>query len=933
MKRLVPALLALSLAAGAAASPGRREELFGTRIAALSFEGDAAPDAEAFARLTDLRPGQVLTEGAVRRAIRNLFATRRFLDLSVEASPGPQGLQVVVRYAAAPRIRTLEISGKGIPDKGRLRDTIGLSAGDLWAADASEPIEEAIRAHLRARGRFEAKVAVVVTGDPEADVVDVRFDIEPGPAATAGPPEWIGSLASVSPAGLMKEARQKAGKAYSESRARGDAERFEAWLRRNGHGRAEVRWEGAAYDPGTKRATPRYKAFVGPRTLLRVAGVPESEVRKHAGSPWSRLEPPDEETVRMFRGRLLESYQEEGYARAKVDVTFEMTDEEEIASFTVEKGDRFAVGRVAVEGTKAVRAGTVRDAVVTTPPGLFTKGRLVESELRADAEAILGVYRSRGYRDAKVAPPEVAPGARPFTLDATLRVTEGPLYTVASRSISGNGKLSEEELRPGLLTEPGRPFTEEGVNADVAALGGRYQEKGFADARVEGAVKLRPADDPSRAEAEVAFSIFEGDQVLFDRAIVRGYRKTRLSVIERELGRLEGQPFSLTKTLEIQRNLTALGVFSRVEVAPFPTDPDTGRRTVVVTVTEGKPWSLLYGLGAEYDSAAAPQFSPRVSFGASYNNLFGRAIVAGGEIRYSKRETRFRLFALEPSFFDLGVPLSFQVFDGQDTREGYDVKRRGFYIDTQKKLSARVKMAVRYQYELVNPSQDPGLGADQRQDQENRISSIGPAVSWDTRDDPIDPKKGLFVSLETKYAFPLFAATADFVRGSVLAAGYLATGAASRLAVAGRVGAIEPLGPCNALDNPTCQPNLQIPIPERIFAGGRTTHRAFGQDALGIPGQTVNADGVGYGGNGLLLFNVEWRVRAAGDLGIALFFDVGNVWDDWRKIRFREMRPGAGAGLFYMTPVGPVRIDYGVKLDRKPEESLGTFHFSVGYAF
>ena len=86
-------------------------------------------------------------------------------------------------------------------------------------------------------------------------------------------------------------------------------------------------------------------------------------------------------------------------------------------------------------------------------------------------------------------------------------------------------------------------------------------------------------------------------------------------------------------------------------------------------------------------------------------------------------------------------------------------------------------------------------------------------------------------------------------------------------------------------------------------------------------------------GNGLLLFNVEWRVKAVGDLGVAVFFDAGNVWSDWKKLNLAEIRPGTGLGLYYMTPVGPIRADYGVKLDKKPNESLGTFHFSVGYAF
>ena len=926
--------LAAVLAFPSAGAPARGDELYGGRIAALAFEGDAAPQPEAWGRLTDLRPGQVLTRGAVRRSLRDLFATRLFLDLSVEASPGPEGVFVVVRFVAAPRIRMLEIVGKGIPEKGRLRDAIAYSTGDLWAPDAAEPLEETIRRHLKAWGRFEAKVALDVTGDPGQNFVDLRIEIEPGPAAVAAPPEFAGGLGPVGEGRLLKEAKQKPGKVFQEARARGDSERYEAYLRQSGYGRAEVRWDSVAYDAKTQKATARYKVFVGPRVVLNVTGAPLADVKKHAESPWRRLEPPDEETVLRFRERLIEAYQEHGYAKAKVEVTFETKLEEEIVSFVIEKGDRYAVGRVAVDGTKAVKSQTVRDAVETGPPSLFSRGRLVEANLLSDADAILGVYLARGFRDAKVAAPEVTPGRRPLTLDVAFDVTEGPRYTVTSRSFSGNSKFTEVELLPGLSTTPGHPFTEEGLNADVATLGGRYQEKGFPDARVDGAAKLVPGADPSAAGAEVGFSIFEGERVFFGKTIVRGFRKTRLSVIERQLGNLEGQPFSLTKTLEMQRSLAVLGVFSRADVQTLPADPDTSRRTVLVTVTEGKPWSLLYGFGADYSSSSSPKFSPRLSLGASYNNLFGRAIIAGSDLVLSRRQNRFRLFLREPSFLDIGLPLAVQVFAGQDYQPGYSVKRGGVYFDTSKKLSETVKTLFRIQYEIVQPSSDPGLGPDQRQNQQNLIASIGPAVSWDTRDDVVAPTKGFLVSAEFKYAFPLFAATAHFVRGSLLATGYHALRPNSVLAVAVRYGVIQPFGPCDIIgENPDCKPNLMVPIPERLFAGGRTTHRAFGQDALGIVGQTVNTDLVGYGGNGLLLFNVEWRQRLTGSLGVALFFDDGNVWDDWRKVNLAELRPGAGVGLFFMTPVGPIRLDYGMKLDKKPEETLGVFNFSVGYAF
>ena len=292
----------------------------------------------------------------------------------------------------------------------------------------------------------------------------------------------------------------------------------------------------------------------------------------------------------------------------------------------------------------------------------------------------------------------------------------------------------------------------------------------------------------------------------------------------------------------------------------------------------------------DYSSATEPKFSPRVSLGASYNNLFGRAIVAGSEPSRLAPAEPVPALPREPSFLDLRVPaLGLGLRRPGLPARATPSSAGGVYFDTSKKVSRTGQDAlpppVRDRPALADPGPRPGPALNQQ----NLIASIGPAISWDTRDDPFAPTKGFLVTAEMKYAFPLFAATAHFVRGSLLAAGYHSFRPDSVLVVAVRYGAIQPFGPCDIIgQNPLCKPNLMVPIPERLFAGGRTSHRAFGQDALGIMGQTVNTDLVGYGGNGLLLFNVEWRQRLVGGLGGALFFDDGNVWDDWRKVNLER---------------------------------------------
>ena len=939
MKRfLLGFLVAAALGGPAGADVPAGGGLWGSRIGALAFEGDVPGDPARWEKLTDLAPGKPLTETAVRASLRNLFATRLFLDLSIEAAPSASGALVVIRFTAAPRIRSLELVGANLPERSRMRDLIGLDVADTWGVDAAAPIEDTLRRHLHARGYFEANVSVVVTGAEEGDAVDVRAEVVPGRRAQMGAPDWSGKLDDALRSDLEKAVRIKPGSAWRESRARADADRYTERLRKSGFARAEVRFDGSRYDAASNEAHAKYAVFVGPRIVLRVVGAPESDVRSHSASPWAKGDPTDEETVRSFRDALLRTYQEHGYAKAQVDLTFETGTGEDTVTFTVVKGARWAVGRVRIVGVHALKPSDVRQVIATSSPGLLARGRLVDAELKDDAEAVAGLYRSKGYRDAKVGKPEVADGKRPLTLDVTFRIEEGPRYTVDKRTFTGESKLTEAELAKDLETIPGRPFDAATVNADVSTIGGRYQAKGFVDARIDASVKPAAGEAGTGRREDVGFSIFEGEPVTFGKTILRGFRKTRLSVLERTLAHKEGEPFDPAKLLESGRNLDRLGVFSRVDTTYFPTDPETKSRTVVVSVVEGKPWSLIYGVGAEYQSGRDRAFSPRLSLGASYNNLFGRAIIASGEVRWSRIETRAYFVLREPSILDSKMPLTFTALVGNDFQQGYEVKRAGAYLDTMKPLSEHVRASLRYQYEIVQPSQDPGLGPDQRINQKNKISSLGPGISWDRRDDPINPRSGWLVTGDLKWAFPLFTADADFLRATLLASFYRPW-RDSVFAFAFRTGAIQPLGPCIVSENNPCdprRPNLEIPIPERLFLGGRTTHRAFIQDALGIPGETLtyDADGpVGYGGNFMLLFNAEWRLRLAGALGMTFFFDAGQVWADYSRVNLSQIRLGAGAGVQYLTPVGPIRLEYGVKLDKKPGESLGVFNFSVGYAF
>jgi outer membrane translocation and assembly module TamA len=127
-----------------------------------------------------------------------------------------------------------------------------------------------------------------------------------------------------------------------------------------------------------------------------------------------------------------------------------------------------------------------------------------------------------------------------------------------------------------------------------------------------------------------------------------------------------------------------------------------------------------------------------------------------------------------------------------------------------------------------------------------------------------------------------------------------------------------------------------LPASERFFAGGDTTIRGYALDSVGAP-NTISSEGFPIGGSALVILNVELRTPVWRDVGAAFFVDGGNVFARVSEFSVGDLRGGTGFGLRYRSPIGPIRIDLGFKMDRRVIggrlEPRTALHFSIGQAF
>jgi len=258
-----------------------------------------------------------------------------------------------------------------------------------------------------------------------------------------------------------------------------------------------------------------------------------------------------------------------------------------------------------------------------------------------------------------------------------------------------------------------------------------------------------------------------------------------------------------------------------------------------------------------------------------------------------------------------------------------------------------LRVGLRYEYQQIAPTNPQDLSTIEvekfpKADQPIKQSAIGPSLFYDRRDDILDPHAGWYATLAGKYAFPFINATATYGKVSGQAAWFTRL-LGGVLGVSGRAGAIFPYD-----EQPGVPP---VPIAERFFAGGSATARGFDTDLEGIPRVTVDpntaavrntADPTGscaqdfpqypqlarydcnpgpriIGGNGFMAWSVEYRYPILGNLGLSVFYDLAQVWENPQDINFRfegesGLRQSIGAGLHYLTPIGPLRLEYATPL-------------------
>jgi len=962
------------LAAGLAV-PARAAvtDYVGKPIASVRFivEGRDAGDPSLSDRV-QTRVGRSLSMADVRESVTHLYSLGQFEDVRVDASLAANGVAVRYDLSLVHPVSKIAFAWKanaaGVDEERLRRAAIERGGTSLRVSRAGE-MAAAVKGALGERGYLNPTVAPSTEILHAPHSTTLVFTIDPGPRTVIGDLSVTG-LPGMTPAEFLGQLGLARGAPYEPEALAARRERYLATVRRRGYYEAKVTPVLTLAD-ANRVANLAVVVDRGPHVRVVFDGDRLPDNRRADLVPVEREGSVDEDLLEDSTNRIEEFLRAQGYRDAAAPHTRAAVGDELVITFKVNKGPVYRVARVQISGNTSV-------PLVALEPNLRLREGMPFSAARLDADiaAIEEFYKRSGFVGAKAesgVEPQAAAGASPVPVAVRIIIREGVRTLVGSVTFSGNQSIDATTLSGLVRLQPDRPFVPAQLAVDRDAVLLHYLNLGYENATID----VKPDVSRDGTRADLLFAVREGSQILIDHVIVVGNVRTSTETIERELQLHAGEPLGREARFESQRRLSALGLFRRVSITELGHGDDR-RRDVLVTVEEASTTTIAYGGGVEGRRLVVQeanglageefQFAPRASFEIGRRNLFGKnrsaTAFASGSLPLSRQQTasdtpttnvgefRFGGTYREPRIFDTSADAFINVTLEQQRRSSFDFRRRSATVEIARRFRRVVSVSGNYQIQRVevfnNLVTSEQLLID-RTFPKVRLSSFSASVSHDTRNDPADAASGNLFSADGQLAARAIGSKVGFVKSRFTAQMFRSLPKARGIVFAGsaRLGLASAF-PREAVDDQERvivgsdgQPLIvdELYASERFYAGGDTTIRGFALDAVGVrhdPPQTVDTidpKGFPLGGNGVVILNAELRVPVRGGLQGAGFVDTGNVFQRVTTMDLTELRTAVGFGVRYKSPIGPIRVDLGFKVNRRPDEPLREWFVTFGQAF
>ena len=915
----------------------------GKQIAEIEFPNGQPLDPADLARVLPLKKGQLLHASDVAQAIDGLFATGRFEDIVVEAEPA--GDSVVVRFVTknARFLGGIKVEGKVFesPNRAQVNGAAQLSLGaPFHDGDVTEAVDRMHRL-LQANGFYDAQVTPTVDQGKDAQQIFLSFHIQEGKRAKYDTPTITG-VTKLPDATILRATGWRFPivhwwKHVTSSRTRGGVQGVVKKYGGKDRLMAKVELKKLDYDDTRRRVRPDLDIDAGPVVKITATETKVSRRVLKRYVPVFQQGAVDDDLLETGKRNLQEYFQGQGFYDVNVEFKVQpVRDDQETVEYAITRGMLYKLVRVSITGNRYFDTDSIRERMFMQPAGFLVlrHGRYSEAFQRRDEESIANLYSSNGFRDAKVTSRVTRDvRGRPGDIAVTVQIDEGSQWVVDDLAIHGATQFHEDQL-PSLASAAGQPFSEANIANDRDTLLTFYYTNGFPKAAFNASWRtVKPG------HASVVYDVTEGGREYVRDVLTSGITVTRHSLVDRLITMKPGDPLSPTVQTDIQKSLYDLGIFANIDTAIENPDGDTDHKYVLYHFDEANRYTMSIGFGAQLaqfgtpnsTSLAAPGgttgISPIVSLTVSRLNFLGLGHTVSLQGVYSSIEKRASLTYIQPRFLGVdGQTLTYSLlYDNTLDVRTFAARREEASLQLSKKFSRGFTglLQASYRRDAVSDIVIPVLLVSQFL-QTTRLGILSASFVQDRRDNPGNPRHGMYNTASFDISGRFFASQRSFGRALVRNATYYALGKNWTLARQTQFGVIVPFSPPAGIDA-----QESVPLPERFYAGGADSLRAFPFNEAGprdigaslVPGgPTSEPTGFPLGGNALFINNIELRFPFIGqNIQGVLFHDMGNVYSSLGDISFRfhqnnlqdfgYMVHDVGFGIRYRTPVGPIRVD------------------------
>ena len=626
----------------------------------------------------------------------------------------------------------------------------------------------------------------------------------------------------------------------------------------------------------------------------------------------------------------LSYYQQHGYYDATIDYNVTPIGDDQVdLVLTVTEGRRYKIESISFRGLKTLDAADIRSTIQTKRykwwnSWLYGTGRLNTEMLDNDKVIIRQYFLDHGLIDATLSDPVI--DIKNGKIKIAFNVDEGRQYKVGTVTTSGDTlENATEPLLTGTKSTPGSVFSAAGIRADAFTISDKFTNIGYAFANVVPDTKI----NHDEATVDINFVVNKGKVVTVNRITIHGNDKTYDHVIRRELVIDEQDQYSSSLVKRSQQLLERLGYFQEVNITNEPADtPDK----VNLNVNVHEAATGTFSAGAGYSSSDGPLVTGRIA----ENNFLGTgrsaSIDADIAAQHNDLNNNLNLNLTDRRLFDSYWYGSINLL--RSYRDFYDFDRLltggsaevGYPLDRVLGDDFQdIMYSLGYQYLDVNiKNVDPNNAAQLVIDSEGKShdSAAITKLTRNTINNPLDPKSGSrqIVSFETsglggdskywvteahqQWYYPLIESEdhGDLVFSWRFHFGYGES-----------------------------YNNEPFPLFKRYFPGGINSVRGFRERTLG----PEDAFGHEYGGSKEVVNNLELIAPIAKSIGLkgVVFYDAGQAFDDHESIDIAKLRQAYGIGLRWSSPIGPIRVEFGIPIDRRAGEQRIVTLFAFGAPF